>query len=433
MPSVEAKLQDSNLIFGRIAVHVRLESSHLNHHSRMAATTAASAPAVRDFRRRLLCWYDRNRRTLPWRGETNAYHVWVSEIMLQQTRVTVVEKRYCRFLRRFPTLRSLASARVAEVLAEWSGLGYYRRARALHQAARILWRAGGQLPQSALEWERLPGIGRYTAAAIASIAGNQPVATVDGNVERVLMRIFHGALPSPGGGPVSSKNDLWRRAQELLNRRRPGDFNQAMMELGATVCAPLHPQCAGCPVAKHCGWNLRVAKSKSPQTVIRSRTEFSFGKQSGPQKNPRRKVTLGYDLLLLAPGPQNGGRASDSLRDDSPVRAVYLVQRPRDAALMPSMWELPPAPMRAENSASAATSASVQAMWLRHSITSTDYRVFVRTARIALPALPPTVKPRKPTRSPSSPQRERWIKVSRLPDLPLTGLARKILRRASLL
>jgi A/G-specific adenine glycosylase len=400
----------------------------------MSATTLASGPAIRNFRRRLLRWYDRAQRPLPWRGESNAYRIWVSEIMLQQTRVSVVKERYRRFLRRFPTLRSLARARVAEVLAEWSGLGYYRRARALHQAAHILWRAGGKFPQYAPEWQRLPGIGRYTAAAIASIAGNQPVAAVDGNVERVLSRIFYATLPQ-GAGSVSSKNDLWRRAQELLSRRRPGDFNQAMMELGATVCSPLRPNCSGCPVAKYCAWHARPARSGSRTFPSAQATTVSVSRKTKPgahetaeQRNkvkPRKKVKIGYDLLLLTPaGP---GRRRASARCASSVCAVYLSQRPPDAALMPAMWELPPARLQA--------AASPGAMWLRHSITSTDYRVFVRSASIASPARlkEPRKQSLKQSRKYPTANRGRWIKISRLPDFPLTGLARKILRRASLL
>src|SRR5438105_4677737 len=236
------------------------------------ATKLTSHSAITNFQRQLLRWYDRNKRPLPWRGHNDAYRVWVSEIMLQQTRVSVVEERYRRFLRRFPTRRSLARARLADVLAEWSGLGYYRRARALHQAARTLRRQGGKMPLSAGEWQLLPGIGRYTAAAIASITANQPVAAVDGNVERVLTRIFYGELAHDSSSgiaskSVTSKSDLWRRAQELLSLSRPGDFNQAMMELGATVCISSRPKCSGCPVANHCAWHARTLNRPDSNNV----------------------------------------------------------------------------------------------------------------------------------------------------------------------
>ncbi len=183
-------------------------------------------------RRALLSWYDENRRDLPWRKTRDPYRIWISEIMLQQTRVAAVIVRYEQFLRRFPSVEKLAAARVSSVLAEWSGLGYYRRARNLHMAAKVIARCG-EFPQNAESWRALPGIGRYTAAAIASIGFDEPVAVVDGNVERVLRRWL---------GSLLSKSESWALAQELLDQQRPGDFNQAVMELGATVCIPVQPR-----------------------------------------------------------------------------------------------------------------------------------------------------------------------------------------------
>ena len=156
-------------------------------HGRATSLTSAQAQS---FRRALLRWYDQHRRHLPWRRDRDPYRIWVSEIMLQQTRVAAVLDHYARFMQRFPTVQSLASAREASVLAAWSGLGYYHRARRMHQAAKVIVRErGGVFPQSAEEWLALPGIGRYTAAAVASIAFDEPVAVVDGNVERVLQRL----------------------------------------------------------------------------------------------------------------------------------------------------------------------------------------------------------------------------------------------------
>src|SRR5579862_2269058 len=173
------------------------------------------------FRRRLLSWYDGNRRNLPWRGEPDPYRVWISEVMLQQTRVSAVISYYQRFVERFPDVAALAAARPEAVLAAWSGLGYYRRARALHDAARIIVaRQGGELPRSASALRQLPGFGPYTAAAVASIAFREPVAVVDGNVERVLARLLAWRAPKHGAA--------WERAQWLLAADRPGDFNQAM-------------------------------------------------------------------------------------------------------------------------------------------------------------------------------------------------------------
>ena len=194
----------------------------------------------RRWRQRLLAWYDRNGRDLPWRRDRDPYRVWLSEIMLQQTRVAAVLEHYRLFLRRFPTVKKLALARESSVLAAWSGLGYYRRARMLHAAAKeIVGKYEGKFPDTVIGLRSLPGIGRYTAAAIASIVFSLPAAVVDGNVERVLGRAFDAGL---------REKDPWGLATELLCRNRPGDFNQAMMELGATVCLPHQPRCSICPI-----------------------------------------------------------------------------------------------------------------------------------------------------------------------------------------
>src|SRR5690242_4964089 len=195
------------------------------------------AGAAQKFRKVLLTWYDESQRSLPWRGEEDPYRILVSEIMLQQTRVAVVQQRYPAFLSRFPTINALARAREESVLAAWSGLGYYRRARSLHAAANKITQQG-KFPQSAAELQELPGIGRYTASAVASIAFGEPVAVVDGNVKRVLDRIFGGRL---------REEEYWTTAGKLIDPLQPGDFNQAMMELGATICLPGgEPRCTEC-------------------------------------------------------------------------------------------------------------------------------------------------------------------------------------------
>src|SRR5689334_2731611 len=211
---------------------------------RSATTNSERAPG---FRRLLLRWFRKHQRKLPWRGESDPYRILVSEIMLQQTRVSVVEDRYRKFIAQFPTAERLARAREETVLAAWSGLGYYRRARALHQAAKEI-AARGAFPAAADELRELPGIGRYTAAAVASIAFGQPVAVVDGNVKRVLDRVTRGQAQMQ---PMVEE-DYWQTAGKLLDTRRPGDFNQAMMELGALVCQPAQPLCHACPVANLC-------------------------------------------------------------------------------------------------------------------------------------------------------------------------------------
>jgi A/G-specific adenine glycosylase len=272
----------------------------------------------KSFARSLLRWYGAHHRELPWRGERDSYRGWISEVMLQQTRVAVVVERYSRFLRLFPTIKKLAGAELAAVLAAWSGLGYYRRARALHQAARILANEhGSKLPRSVEQLRRLPGIGRYTASAIASIAFGEPVASVDSNVERVLTRL-HGRAPT----------DYLAAATALFDRKRPGDFNQAMMELGATICLPGRPLCPQCPVRRFC------------------RAQGPLVREPG---SVRRKQDISYGLF----------RSNDR---------VYLVQRSAESSLMPEMWELPQLEHPAQRK---------PLLKLRHSITNTDYTVNV--------------------------------------------------------
>jgi len=280
------------------------------------------ASQIRRLRRNLLTWYDAHRRDLPWRKDADPFRVWVSEIMLQQTRVAAVLEHYARFLKRFPTVASLAKARERSVLAAWSGLGYYHRARRMHQAAKVIVRErGGQFPSSAEDWLELPGIGRYTAAAIASIAFGEPVAVVDGNVKRVLARL--------DGKPLSN-GSTWDRAQRLLDPRRPGDFNQAMMELGATICTPKAPKCLLCPLSPFC----------------RMQGEHPSAKQA-----PRKRKQLCFALV-----EQRG--------------TVLLVQRDANSRLMAGMWELP-------QMANPPVNGTAPVARLRHSITDTDYRVLV--------------------------------------------------------
>lgn len=311
-----------------------------------------------DFPKRLLAWYDAHARDLPWRKSRDPYRVWVSEIMLQQTRVAAVIEHYHEFLRRFPTVQKLASAREASVLAAWSGLGYYRRARMLHAAAKVVARErAGTFPKTAEDWQTLPGVGRYTAAAIASIAFDQPIAVVDGNVERVLQRITGQGLPG---------ETVWQAAEWLLDRQRPGHFNQAMMELGATICAPRSPGCLTCPLVGLC-----ATRGELP------------GRGTAAKQ---RRLEVHYALQR-----QNG--------------SVFLTQRPGDARLMAGMWELPEIPPPQDHTKPLLT--------VKHSITVTDYTVHVWPVS----ALDVDGE---------------WLVVGRLPKLPLTGLARKILRKSGI-
>ena len=210
---------------------------------------------TRAFRRLLLGWYGLHRRALPWRGTRDPYEVLVSEFMLQQTQVTRVMGHYPRFLRRYPTLEDLAAAPPDAVRDSWSGLGYYARARDLHAAARRVVREhDGVFPADPVALRRLPGIGRYTAGAVASIAFGADAAAVDTNIARVLARVFRvrGAR-----GSAARARRLWRLAERVLPRGRAGDWNQALMDLGATICVARRPRCVACPVASVCRSRVR--------------------------------------------------------------------------------------------------------------------------------------------------------------------------------
>ncbi|PRX37488.1 A/G-specific DNA-adenine glycosylase [Meinhardsimonia xiamenensis] len=209
-----------------------------------------------ELRARLLAWYDANARALPWRVgpaerargvRPDPYRVWLSEVMLQQTTVAVVRRYFARFTELWPRVEDLAAASEAQVMAEWAGLGYYARARNLHACARIVAEAGGRFPSTREGLEKLPGIGPYTAAAIAAIAHDAPEAVVDGNVERVMARLHAVEEPLP-----KAKPRLAAHAAALVSPHRPGDFAQAMMDLGATVCTPRAPACGRCPLAFAC-------------------------------------------------------------------------------------------------------------------------------------------------------------------------------------
>jgi A/G-specific adenine glycosylase len=328
------------------------------HYNDISMALSLSSRRIPDLRRTLLRWYDQHRRDLPWRREPDPYRVWVSEIMLQQTRVAAVLDHYARWMQRFPTVQDLAGAREQSVLAMWSGLGYYHRARRLHQAAKVIVRErNGELPTTAEAWRELPGIGRYTGAAIASIAFGESVAVVDGNVERVLDRMFC---------PTDNREGNWQRAEALLDRTRPGDFNQAVMELGATICTPRAPQCLICPLNYWCE---------------------SRGDELAKPRATRRRKELHYAL------------ACDG-------RSVLLVQRPHDAKRMAGMWELP--------ELDAAPGKQPLATF-RHSITDTDYEVAIHPAGDALIH--------------SVNGNARWFSRKQWEKMALTGLTRKVLRK----
>ncbi len=274
----------------------------------------AASPDPRRLARSLLDWYDRNRRTLPWRappGESaDPYAVWLSEIMLQQTTVAAVAPRFRAFLQRWPSVEALAAAPLDDVLHGWQGLGYYARARNLHRCARILAEDhGGRFPDSEAGLRRLPGIGAYTAAAIAAIAFGRPATAVDGNVERVIARLYRVRAPLPG-----ARTRLRDLAARLTPAERPGDHAQALMDLGATVCTPRRPACSLCPWAASC----------------------AAGAAGDPETLPARAAKKAR--------PVRRGIAFWTRRPDGTV----LLRRRPERGLLGGMMEVPSTPWREE-------------------------------------------------------------------------------------
>lgn len=243
----------------------------------------------------LLRWYDANARVLPWRSDHSPYHTWVSEVMLQQTRVETVVPYFERFMQRFPTLESLAKAKQTEVLQLWEGLGYYSRARNLHKAAQLVWQEHeGELPHTYTELRELPGVGRYIASAIASIAFQQPVPALDANCRRVYIRLLNLQMPL---GTPALEHILWGYAEQLLPQERPGDFNQAVMELGERICKPKSPLCEQCPLQTTC-----LAFTQGTQSSLPKRQ----AKPPVPHYTVTAAVITQGELVLIAQRPPNG-------------------------------------------------------------------------------------------------------------------------------
>jgi A/G-specific adenine glycosylase len=337
------------------------------------------------FCKRLLAWYQRHRRSLPWRETSDPYRIWVSEIMLQQTRVSVVIPYYQRFLERFSTVEALAVAPEQELLECWSGLGYYRRARQMqHAARRIVAEHAGIIPDTYEGLEALPGIGSYTAAAIASIAFGRPHAVVDGNVIRLLTRLFDDGRDVTQSATRAS---LAARAQQLLEsagRGGYGHFNQAMMELGATLCTARGPQCLICPVSQHC-------------LAYRNGTQLNR-----PHKKAKEKAEQLELAVVLVRRGEN----------------LLLHRRPADSPIMPGFWELPQAEA-ARIDGGCFRHLGIESNGLlgefRHSITFRNYRGRVHHGVLTGKA----------------PKGYRWIAATRLAELPLTTISRKALAAAT--
>lgn len=339
-----------------------------------------------EIRSALLEWFRRYARRLPWRKSRDPYAVWVSEVMLQQTQVATVIPYYHRFLEAFPALADLARAPLDRVLKLWSGLGYYRRARHLHNAAReLVQRFGGVFPQDYEQIRSLPGIGDYTARAVLSIAFNQPYTLLDGNVARILSRL--GALQG-NLHQLGFRRVVQAQLALLLSRRSPGAFNQSLMELGQTICLPRAPRCAACPLRRWC----RGYKSGKPELY--------------PQPRPRRPAESHY---LAAAILRRGAR-------------VAMV-RGLDEGLLDDLWNFPSAFGRScaealanlRNKLATFGSASVASS---DPIAQLNHRITYRAIRVhAYPAeIPPTLRQRG----------LRWFPISSMPQAAISQLARKI-------
>ncbi len=337
---------------------------------------------MKRFAPRLLNWYRQNKRILPWRDSPDPYAVWVSEIMLQQTRVETVIPYFQRWMTRFPTVEALAAASEEEILALWEGLGYYSRARNLRRAAQqVVEEHGGALPSEMRALRALPGIGRYTAAAIASMAFGRDEPALDGNIRRVYSRLF--ALPAP------SEAELWSLAEEHLPKGDAGDFNQALMDLGAAICTPRAPACADCPLR-----------------------EFCLAYQQGEPENfprPKAKKKVPHHFLAAAVLEEDG--------------KTLLVKRP-SRGLLGGLWEFPNA--RIEGNPAELLEAALEASYgislrvleplgvVRHAYT--HFRVTVYPFRCA---------PRA-----ALPNREEftWALISALDSYPMGKVSRQIAR-----
>jgi A/G-specific adenine glycosylase len=336
------------------------------------AQYAEAPPAGNHVSRLLLAWYARGHRDLPWRHSRVPYAIWVSEIMLQQTRAQAVIPYYHRFFARFPTVAALAAAAEDDVLALWSGLGYYSRARNLRRAAQQIATAGG-FPRDYDAIRALPGIGDYTAAAIGSIAFDLPFAVLDGNVLRVVARVTNDASDISAGRTRARFREI---AQQWMDPRQPGHFNQALMELGATVCLPRHPLCLVCPLAACCRARQEGTAAQLPVKL----------RKTAP-------VRLNGVLLVV----RHRGR-------------ILLRRRDAAASRMAGFWDLP-AP---EDLPAAKLGARIGE--IRHTITHHHYTLEVRGATAGLP------------------DREgfRWFPIAQLTEIPFSTTARKALHLAGI-
>jgi A/G-specific adenine glycosylase len=344
---------------------------------------------MQSLRTPLLAWYDTHRRDLPWRTASGAapdpYRIWISEVMLQQTRVEAVRPYFARWVERFPTLESLAAADHEDVMKAWEGLGYYSRARNLHRAVReVKERYGGRVPEDPALFRALPGVGRYTGGAVLSIAFGQQEPVVDGNVRRVFARLTDDPQPKD--------RDLWAMAGALVTGERPGDLNQALMELGATVCTPRSPRCGACPVSDDCAARKAGTQEQRPL--------------------PRKARPLPHELTATAVVVRDG--------------EVLMARRPETGRLG-GMWEFPGA-VRAvgESAAEAAVRAVLEGVGVSvaagEPLGSVDH-VFTHV-RVTYEAILCAAVSGEP--SPISYERARWIPIPLIGELALPRAQQRI-------
>jgi A/G-specific adenine glycosylase len=336
-----------------------------------------------DIARLVIAHFRAHKRDMPWRQTRDPYAIWVSEIMLQQTRVAAVIPYYQRWMKRFPTVRALAEAPLDDVLAAWSGLGYYSRARNLHRGAQhVIAHLGGALPRSIKELRAIPGIGAYTAGAVASIAFDMPEPLVDGNVARVLARLhaLEGDIKSS-----ATTRTLWKLAAELVPERAPGDFNQGLMELGATVCTPARPGCPVCPLRDPCRARAAGRELELPRTAARKPA------RSLPLIDARALWITHKDQVLLARRAPQG--------------------------LYGGLWELP----QTENPEK--LEALVPGARLESAEPALEHRQTLSHRRLRIRVYPATLAARRDHRNPSlpglgKPARERYDRLAWHPLAP---------------
>lgn len=339
------------------------------------------------FQNALLAWYDRAGRKLPWRRTNNPYRVWVSEVMLQQTQAATVVPYYFSFLKRFPTVDALARAGESEVLHAWQGLGYYRRARNLHRAAReILAEHGGRFPADAEALRALPGLGRYSANAVACFAFGRRLPILEANTRRVWTRLAAARAPA--------ESELWRLAERALPDRRPGDFNQALMDLGSQVCLPKRPKCGECPARPFCEAHRQGTPERFP-------------------KPKRKERSVPVDHVCVAIWRRAGSRR------------LLVVRRP-DGERWGGLWELPrverapgedwtAAALRAAREAGAAgAEIGPLLQTIRHGVTR--YRVQLRCYEASL----------RGAAGPRNRPDRRWMRLEDISDLPFSSPQRSL-------